>query len=76
MILIDNNDNIDNMKNTMVRGIPEDIYADLIRMAAEGQTSANRVMVEAIIGAVEVWRKAEKKRLQKRLDDLNQGRLV
>jgi predicted transcriptional regulator len=64
------------MKTTTIRGIPDEVYSDVLLMAGEEKTSANKIMLEAIIGAVEVWRKAEKKRLQKRLDDLNQGRLV
>jgi len=60
----------------MIRGLSDEIRADLARMAGERRTSSNAVMVELIEKGVEAWRKDEKKRLQKRLDELNQGRLV
>lgn len=46
------------------------------RMAVEEGVSANAIAVAAMKRAVEVWRKAEKGRLVKRLDELNQGKLV
>lgn len=45
-------------------------------MAVDEQTSANRLCVRVIVKMVEAWRKDEKKRLTKRLDELNQGKLV
>lgn len=61
---------------TNVRGLSPEIRADLARMAGERGTSSNAVMLELIQKGVEAWRKDEKKRLQKRLDELNQGTLV
>lgn len=62
--------------NTQVRGIPEDVWADVRRIAGEDQTSANLICVLAITKLVDAWRRDEKKRLTKRLDELNQGKLV
>jgi hypothetical protein len=64
------------MKETKIRGIPEDVWADILRMAGEDGTSANRVMLEAVTDRVNAWRKSEKKRLAARMDELNQERLI
>lgn len=64
------------MKETKIRGIPEDVWADILRMAGEDGTSANRIMVEAVTDRVNAWRKTEKKRLAARMDELNQERLI
>lgn len=64
------------MKETKIRGIPDDVWADILRMAGEDGTSANRVMLEAITDRVNAWRKSEKKRLAARMDELNQERLI
>jgi hypothetical protein len=62
--------------DTMIRRVPEDEWADIRKMAGEQQTSANLVMLEMLHKGVEAYRKDEKKRLTKRLDELNQGKLV
>ena len=64
------------MKETKIRGIPDDVWADILRMAGEDGTSANRVMLEAVTDRVNAWRKIEKKRLVARMDELNQERLI
>lgn len=64
------------MKETKVRGIPEELWADVLRIAGEEGTSANKIMLEAITDRVTAWRKSEKKRLVRRLDELNQERLI
>lgn len=64
------------MKETKVRQMPDDIWADVLRIAGEEGTSANKIMVDAITGLVMAWRKSEKKRLVRRLDELNQQPLL
>jgi len=64
------------MKETKIRQLPDDIWADVQRIAGEAGTSANSIMLEAVTGYVAAWRAGEKKRITKRLDELNQGRLV
>ena len=64
------------MKETKVRGIPEDVWADILRIAGEEGCSANKVLLDAVTDRVDGWRKSEKKRLTRRLDEINQKPLL
>ena len=60
-------------KNTMIRGIPLDVWADLNRIAGEKMQSVNKTMVDMVVLSVKSYRNStEKKALIKRLDEINQ----
>lgn len=71
-----NNVNIVTMKDTMIRGIPEDVWADILRIAGEEGTSANKILLQSVTDRVDTWRKTERRRLTHRLDELNQKTLL
>jgi hypothetical protein len=62
--------------NTAIRGIDTEVWEEFKLLCAHEKKSANTKLLEIVNYAVNQWQKKEIPRLQSRLDDLRQSRLV
>ena len=63
------------MKETKIRNIADDDYKTLKVMATEKDLSLNSLFLEFIKNSVDTYKKSERKRINKRLNELDQQKL-